>query len=134
MGNVLQFRRCGDRISGRTIQKLTSPAHWKSYCRELDALHIVEIVAKLTGCGIGELRKESRSTKKITEARQLFVLLARQHTTYSYPKIGVVLNRDHSTIMYLEKKDRSDAIEGLLKAGHALADEIKERVFGPPVF
>jgi hypothetical protein len=36
--------------------------------------------------------------------------------------------------MYLEKKDKSDVVEGLLKAGHALADEVKERVFGPPVF
>jgi len=134
MGNVLQFPKCGKPLSGRTIQMLTSPAHWKRYCRELDALHITEIVSKITGLTIGQLRKESRSTKEITEARQLFVLLAREHTTYSYPKIGVILNRDHSTIMYLEKRKQSAKTKALLKAGNILADEIKERVFGPPVF
>lgn len=133
MGNVLQFPKCGKPLSGRTIQMMTSANNWKRYCRELDALHITEIVNKLTGYTIGQLRKDGRK-RNMAEARQLFVLLAREHTTYSYPKIGVVLNRDHSTIMHLDKRKRSTEVEVMLKAGHVLADEIKERVFGPPVF
>jgi hypothetical protein len=46
----------------------------------------------------------------------------------------MVLNRDHSTIMQLDKRKRSAEVEMLLKAGNVIADEIKERVFGPPVF
>jgi chromosomal replication initiation ATPase DnaA len=132
MGDVFQFRRCGDRISGRKIQMLTSANNWKQYCRELDALHITEIVTKLTGYALGQLRKDGRM-RKMAEARQLFVLLAREHTTYSYPKIGTVLNRDHTSIMHLDKRKRSAEVEAMLKAGNILADEIKERVFGPPV-
>ena len=133
MGNVLQFPKCGKPLSGRTIQRMTSAAHWKQYCRELDGLHISEIVTKLTGHTVSELRKDGRH-RKFTESRQLFVLLAREHTTYSYSKIGTILNRDHTTIMHLEKRKQSVETQALLKAGRVLADEVKERVFGPPVF
>ena len=133
MGNVLQFPRCGRNVSGWEARKLTSANTWKQYCRELDALHVTEIVQKLTGHSIGELRKDGRRPHMV-DARQLFVLLCKEHTTYSYPKIAIVLNRDHTTVMHLDKRKRSAEVEAMLKAGHVLADEVKERVFGPPVF
>ena len=132
MGNVLQFPRCGRNVSGWEARKLTSANTWKQYCRELDALHVTEIVQKLTGHSIGELRKDGRRPHMV-DARQLFVLLCKEHTTYSYPKIAIVLNRDHTSVMHLEKRKQSDRLQMLLKAGHALADDVKERVFGPPV-
>jgi chromosomal replication initiation ATPase DnaA len=133
MGNVLQFPKCGKPLSDTKTQTMTTPNHWKRYCRELDVLHIEEIVTKLTGYNIREIRRDGRK-RNMAEVRQLFVLLAREHTTCSYPKLGMVLNRDHSTIMHLDNRKRSTEVEVMLKAGHVLADEIKERVFGPPVF
>jgi chromosomal replication initiation ATPase DnaA len=133
MGNIIQFFKCGKTLSEKTTQEMTTPNHWKRYCRELDALHIEEIVTKLTGYTLREIRRDGRK-RDMAEVRQLFVLLAREHTTCSYPKLGMVLNRDHSTIMQLDKRKRSEEVEMLLKAGNILADEIKERVFGPPVF
>ena len=133
MENVLQFLKCGSPLSDTTTQVMDTPNQWKRYCRELDVLHIDEIVTNLTGYNIRQIRKDGRK-KNMLELRQLFVLLAREHTTCSYPYLGMVLNRDHSTIMRLDKRKRSAEVEMLLKAGHALADEIKERVFGPPVF
>lgn len=132
MGEVLQFPKCGRNVSGWEARKLTSASTWKQYCRELDALHITEIVEKLTGYGIGELRKDNRRPHMV-DARQLFVLLCRKHTTYSYPKIAIVLNRDHTSVMHMEKRKQSPELQALLKAGNILADDVKERVFGPPV-
>ena len=133
MGNVLQFPKCGKPLSGKETQAMTTPNQWKRYCRELDILHIDEIVTKLTGYNIRQIRKDGRK-RNMLEVRQLFVLLAREHTTCSYPKLGMALNRDHSTIMQLDKRKVSAEVEMLLKAGNVIADEIKERVFGPPVF
>lgn len=133
MGNVIQFPKCGKTVSLFGETNLNSANNWKRYCRELDALHLTEIVEKLTGYSISELRRDTRKPN-VVEARQLFVLLAREHTTYSYPKIAIVLNRDHTTVMHLDKRKRSAEVEAMLKAGHVLADEVKERVFGPPVF
>ena len=133
MGSVLQFPKCGKPLSGKETQAMTTPNQWKRYCRELDILHIDEIVTKLTGYTIREIRKDGRK-RYMAEVRQLFVLLAREHTTCSYPKLGMALNRDHSTIMQLDKRKVSAEVEMLLKAGNVIADEIKERVFGPPVF
>ena len=132
MGDVLQFPKCVRNVNNWEARELTSANTWKQYCRELDALHLTEIVQKLTGYSIGELRKDGRRPHMV-DARQLFVLLAREHTTYSYPKIAIVLNRDHTSVMHLEKRKQSDRLQMLLKAGHALADGVKERVFGPPV-
>ncbi len=133
MGNVIQFPKCGRTVSLFGETNLNSANNWKQYCRELDALHITEIVEKLTGYSISELRRDTRKPD-VVEARQLFVLLAREHTTYSYPKIAIVLNRDHTTAMHLDKRKQSSALKALLKAGNILADETKRRVFGTPDF
>lgn len=132
MGNVIQFPKCGKTVSLFGETNPDSANNWKRYCRELDALHLTEIVEKLTGYSISELRRDSRKPNAV-DARQLFVLLAREHTTYSYPKIAIVLNRDHTTVMHLDKRKQSAELKTLFNAGNILADEIKKQVFGPPV-
>ena len=47
---------------------------------------------------------ESRKAR-VVAARQVVAHLAYQHTTLSYPELGRLLgNRDHSTIMYADKR------------------------------
>ena len=38
--------------------------------------------------------------RKLVEARQMFCLLARTHTTESSVEIGNTINRDHATVLY----------------------------------
>lgn len=47
---------------------------------------------------VGRLR-----TKSIAEARMLCCLLAKRCTRLSFPEIGMVLGRDHTTVMALVK-------------------------------
>ena len=41
-----------------------------------------------------------RRDRKLVEARQMFCLLARRHTTESSVEIGNAINRDHATVLY----------------------------------
>ena len=48
-------------------------------------------------------RKDIMSKKrdrKLVEARQMFCLLARKHTSESSVEIGRTINRDHATVLY----------------------------------
>ena len=41
-----------------------------------------------------------RRDRKLVEARQMFCLLARRHTSESSVEIGNAINRDHATVLY----------------------------------
>lgn len=52
--------------------------------------------------------KGTRGAGIIPWARQLFCYLCRRYTRMSFKQIGIVLNRDHSTIVYSTQQAVSD--------------------------
>ena len=63
---------------------------------------ILEAVSGVYELGTADIIGRQR-TKSIAEARMLCCLLARRCTWLSYPEIGMVLGRDHTTVMALCK-------------------------------
>tara|TARA_A100000172_G_scaffold51064_1_gene32128 strand:+ start:233 stop:619 length:387 start_codon:yes stop_codon:yes gene_type:complete len=103
---------------------------WKEYCRELEALDIVQIVQEVTSFSLAELRGRRRMAYFV-DARQLFVRLCEDHTTLSYCKMGHVMNRDHSTMIHVSQRIPSPQFTSWLQKAERLVDELKEREFGP---
>ena len=67
----------------------------------IDAMRaILAAVANIYGISVNDLHGRSR-TKGIAEARALACYLAKRCTILSYPEIGSVLGRHHTTIMAL---------------------------------
>ncbi|MDH5505792.1 MAG: chromosomal replication initiator protein DnaA [Anaerolineae bacterium] len=82
--------------------------------RELDAEHIIEIVARAFGLPLERMLGRDRS-REVALPRQIAMYLLREEAQISLPQIGEALGgRDHTTIMYgcdkisdlLEKDDR----------------------------
>ncbi len=51
-----------------------------------------------------------RLNKKLANARQIAIYLAKEMTGESYPYIGECFNRKHTTIMYSHEKVKSDMV------------------------
>ncbi|MEL0116914.1 MAG: helix-turn-helix domain-containing protein [Pelagibacteraceae bacterium] len=113
MGEVVKFPNIGIHSDYNKHYNPSSNAYWKEYCCELDAKQIERIVFAVSGYSLSDLRKHNRK-KNIVDARQLFVMLCVQHTTYSYPTIGSILNRDHTSIMSVEKRKQSERLKAML--------------------
>ena len=117
-------------ISGRQKANRMSRDKWKEYCRELEALDIVQIVQEVTNFSLAELRGRRRMAYFV-DARQLFVRLCEDHTTLSYCKMGHVMNRDHSTMIHVSQRIPSPQFTSWLQKAERFVDELKEREFGP---
>ncbi len=64
------------------------------------SLHqVIALVAEASGIPRRELLS-SRRTKRTVEVRQAAMWLARQTSLHSYPAIGRVFRRDHTTVMH----------------------------------
>lgn len=111
MGEVVQFPTTG--TSYNKCYNPADPAYWKRYCCELDAKQIEKIVLTVSGYNLSDLRKQNRK-KHLVDVRQLFVLLCIQHTAYSYPTIGAILGRDHTTIMHIKNRKQSEYLKKML--------------------
>jgi chromosomal replication initiator protein len=74
-----------------------------------------------------ELRSRRR-TQKVAVPRQLAMYLCRRLTRASYPQIGELFDRDHSTVMHAtdatERRRKTDAVF------HATVAEIERRIQG----
>ena len=116
--------------------RIRSPQFWKEYCRELEMMDIIPVVTKVTGYTLGQLRSHALGArvKSKVDARQLFVLLCLEHTPYSFVQIGITMNRDHTSMINLSNRERSDAFEKIWKEAAKEIDAVKEREFGPPDF
>lgn len=91
----------------------------------LNALsEIIEAVASVYGCGHSDIVGRLR-TKSIAEARMLCCLIARRCTRLSFPEIGTVLGRDHTTVMALLKSAERQRVSDVWFA--ATAAELLER-------
>ena len=59
---------------------------------------------------IEELRGPGK-TRALAQSRQIAMYLCRELTDLSLPKIGQAFGRDHTTVMYAEKKIRGEMAE-----------------------
>lgn len=60
---------------------------------------IIDAVCEVTGYTVAEIKGPSRSTG-VSRARQLAFYVVRERTRLSFPSVGEIFNRDHSTVMY----------------------------------
>jgi len=114
-------------------KRMRSPKFWKQYCRELEMFDIIPIVTKVTGYTLGQLRSHARNRSKV-EARQLFVLLCLEHTPHSFVQMGITLNRDHSSVVWLSARKHSDAFKEIWEKACEEIDTLKEKEFGPEIY
>lgn len=62
-------------------------------------LEVVEVTAAYFGMTAASLLAQNRM-QRITKIRRLAMFLCRTNLGMSYPEIGVVFQRDHTTVMY----------------------------------
>lgn len=91
---------CGQKLEGAT---LTSYYHSMSN-GEVPMHIIMSIMERNTGITQKTLRNKRR-TFGLAQSRRVFVKLACEFSTSSYPMIGRFINRDHTTVMSTEKAD-----------------------------
>jgi len=117
-------------------KRVRSPHFWKTYCRELSVMDIIPIVTNITGISLAEMRSYQRGSRKkrLVDARQLLVLLCLEHTPHSFVTIGITLNRDHTSIMSLSNRERSDAFEKIWEEASKEINIIKEKKFGAQIY
>ncbi|GAA4802633.1 hypothetical protein GCM10023353_00820 [Tomitella cavernea] len=77
---------------------------------EITAATIMAVTAEYFDTTIDELCGPRRA-RQIASARQIALYLCRELTDLSLPKIGQAFGRDHTTVMYAEKKIRGEMAE-----------------------
>jgi len=113
MGSVIQFPKCGTKYNP------ANGKYWDVYCCELEVKQIEKIVHYVSGYKLQSLRRHNRRVEYV-DARQLFVLLCVRHTSFSYPTIGKILARDHTSVMHLEKRKKSTQLKAMLKESRVI--------------
>jgi chromosomal replication initiator protein len=81
---------------------------------------IIEHVARYFELSLDDLYGTSRSAA-IATARQIAMYLCRELTSMSLPKIGQLLGRDHTTVMYANKK-----IADLMKERRSIYNQVTD--------
>ena len=66
---------------------------------------ILEEVCRVMEVDVEEVKGGSRPDH-IVEARRMFFFIAREYTHHSLKKIGLVVNRDHATVLHHSNKAR----------------------------
>lgn len=64
---------------------------------------IIRATCKVTGVTRNELLSP-RKPANFVHARHIAMYLAREYTTLSLPKIGLAMNKDHTTVYYVANK------------------------------
>ncbi|TYQ09893.1 UNVERIFIED_ORG: chromosomal replication initiator protein [Gordonia westfalica J30] len=98
---------------------------------EVSAASILAITAEYFDISVEELRGPGK-TRSIAQARQISMYLCRELTDLSLPKIGETFDRDHTTVMYAERKIRKEMAERRKVYDHVqeLTARIKQRAVG----
>jgi chromosomal replication initiator protein len=77
---------------------------------QISAAAIMAATAEYFQTTIEELRGPGK-TRALAQSRQIAMYLCRELTDLSLPKIGQTFGRDHTTVMYAEKKIRGEMAE-----------------------
>ena len=65
---------------------------------------ILEILSSEMNVSLTHLRRARRDNKSVFY-RQIFVKLATEFTKASYPMIGQMINRDHTSVIHLDRRN-----------------------------
>ena len=87
---------------------------------DISPVEIIEQAAQYFELSIADLYGPSRSAG-IATARQIAMYLCRELTSLSLPKIGQLLDRDHTTVMYANKK-----IADLMKERRSIYNQVTD--------
>lgn len=87
---------------------------------QISAATIMAATAEYFDTTVEELRGPGK-TKALAQSRQIAMYLCRELTDLSLPKIGQAFARDHTTVMYAQKK-----ILGEMAHRHEVFDHVKE--------
>ncbi len=77
---------------------------------EINAATIMAVTAEYFNMSIDELCGPGKA-RPLAQARQIAMYLCRELTDLSLPKIGQTFGRDHTTVMYAEKKIKKEMTE-----------------------
>lgn len=77
---------------------------------EISSSTILSVVAEYFEISVADLKGTERA-RAVTHARQIAMYLCRELTELSLPKIGQIFDRDHTTVMYAERKIRKEMPE-----------------------
>ena len=106
-------------IKNQTRQSsLSSYENLSDLCKRFKVRDILIATSRVTNVGMDEVLSDRRSPDYVL-ARHITMYLSFKYTGYSFPKIGHILSRDHSTIIYGVKK-----ITRLLKTNNNLQETI----------
>ncbi len=86
----------------------------------ITAAIIMAVIAEYFDTTIEELRGPGK-TRSLAQSRQIAMYLCRELTDLSLPKIGQAFGRDHTTVMYAERKIRAEMAQR-----HEVFDQVKE--------
>ncbi|TGD84651.1 chromosomal replication initiator protein DnaA [Mycolicibacterium sp. CH28] len=87
---------------------------------QISTAAIMAATAEYFDIGVEELRGPGK-TRALAQSRQIAMYLCRELTDLSLPKIGQAFGRDHTTVMYAEKK-----IRGEMAHRREVFDHVKE--------
>ncbi|MFD0452325.1 chromosomal replication initiator protein DnaA [Rhodococcus aetherivorans] len=77
---------------------------------EINSATIMAVTAEYFGTSIDDLCGPGKA-RPLAQARQIAMYLCRELTDLSLPKIGQTFGRDHTTVMYADKKIRKEMTE-----------------------
>lgn len=77
---------------------------------QISTAAIMAVTAEYFETTVEELRGPGK-TRALAQSRQIAMYLCRELTDLSLPKIGQAFGRDHTTVMYAEKKIRAEMAE-----------------------
>lgn len=87
---------------------------------QISAANIMAATAEYFDVTVDELRGPGK-TRSLAQSRQIAMYLCRELTDLSLPKIGQAFGRDHTTVMYAERKIRGEMAER-----REVFDQVKE--------
>ena len=87
---------------------------------QISAATIMAATAEYFDTTVEELRGPGKA-RPLAQSRQIAMYLCRELTDLSLPKIGQAFGRDHTTVMYAEKK-----IRGEMAQRREIFDNVKE--------
>ncbi len=110
----------GERITLETAQSQLSDIISDTEPQAQKIGRIISMVSQHTGISEEEIKGKKR-TKEIAMARHICIYMLRTQTELSFPSIGKIFGRDHSTIMY-----SIDLIQNRIEDDSAFAREMNE--------
>lgn len=91
------------RVAPPVPSSFTARAAAHTETPHVQAMEVVCQVAAANELELSDLRGPSR-TKRLVEVRGLAAAAAREATDVSWPQLGRILNRDHSTLIHAVRK------------------------------